>query len=113
MKFIQAFLSGAIVLAIAIWLSSPRGTKINAEDYGDRWPFHSSSARILCGKHDALIVAVNGVEYAANGMALTHYDDLSNVSHIVRLDPKYAANPELKIKVGLGAIFEVGEKICK
>lgn len=113
MKYLQALLAATFVATVAIWLSSPKGTKINAEDYGDRWPFHSSSARIVCGKHDALIVAVNGVDYALNGMALTHYGDLPDVSRIVRLDPKYAANPELKMKVGLGAIFEAGEEICK
>jgi hypothetical protein len=66
---IFGFLSVMALLSV-----HPRDSiEIRKTEYGDRWPFAIQQGRLRCEGAGAVILTVQGKDYAVNGMASTRY----------------------------------------
>ncbi len=64
----------------AIFPAQPRaGVKIRQAEYGDRWPFRTSQGWLRCEGTGAVILTVQGKDYAVNGMAGSRYAPMQAV----------------------------------
>lgn len=58
----------------AMALEQPRdGIEIRQADYGERWPFKMTRGWLRCEGDGAIILTVQGKDYAVNGLASSRY----------------------------------------
>src|SRR5262245_11879607 len=65
---------------MALLPGHPRDSiEIRKTEYGDRWPFAIQQGRLRCEGAGAVILTVQGKDYAVNGMASTRYASMQPV----------------------------------
>jgi Protein of unknown function (DUF2511) len=65
---------------MALLPGHPRNSiEIRMTEYGDRWPFAIQQGRLRCEGAGAVILTVQGKDYAVNGMASTRYASMQPV----------------------------------
>jgi hypothetical protein len=62
---------------LALLSGNPRDSiEIRKTEYGDRWPFAIQQGQLRCEGAGAVILTVQGKDYAVNGMASTRYESM-------------------------------------
>jgi hypothetical protein len=65
---------------MALLRAYPRDSiEIRKTEYGDRWPFAIQQGRLRCEGAGAVILTVQGKDYAVNGMASARYASMQPV----------------------------------
>ena len=73
-----------------ILLPDRPGIEVNQSQYANHWPFEVREARLRCEGKGAVILTVEGTDYAVNGMAASNrYRPIQAVI----LDPKIDFGP--------------------
>jgi Protein of unknown function (DUF2511) len=76
---IVGFIFGFLTV-MALLPGHPRDSiEIRKTEYGDRWPFAIQQGRLRCEGAGAVILTVQGKDYAVNGMASTRYASMQPV----------------------------------
>jgi hypothetical protein len=87
---------------MALLSGNPRDSvEIRKAEYGDRWPFAIQRGRLRCEGAGAVVLTVQGKDYAVNGMASTRYASMQPVW-------KSTNNPG-----DVGSIISRGLTLCK
>ena len=58
---------------IAATMPDRPGLEIQQADYGERWPFKTARGRLRCEGAGAIVLNVEGRDYAVNGLASSRY----------------------------------------
>ena len=80
---------------------SPDSIEIRKTEYGDRWPFAIQQGWLRCEGAGAVILTVQGKDYAVNGIASTRYASMAPVWNSMN-DPD-----------DVGRIISRGLTLCK
>lgn len=75
---------GCFVLGFAgVWAMVPErphdGIEIRQADYGEHWPFKTTRGWLRCEGAGAIILTVQGQDYAVNGLASPRYAPIQAV----------------------------------
>ena len=85
---------------MALLPGHPRDSiEIRMTEYGDHWPFAIQQGRLRCEGAGAVILTVQGKDYAVNGMASTRY---------ASMQPVWKSDPG-----DVGRIISRGLTLCK
>jgi hypothetical protein len=86
----------------AIVPTPPRdGIEIRQTDYGERWPFKVTRGWLRCEGAGAIILNVQGTDYAVNGLASSRYAPIQAVWNSKQAD-----------HIGAGPIISRGLTLC-
>lgn len=89
---IAHFVVGLVVVS-ALLPERPRdGVEIRQADYGKKWPFKMPRGWLRCEGAGAVILSVQGEDYAVNGMASARYAPINAVRKRVN-DPDMDVGP--------------------
>ena len=88
--------AAAIAVVLALAACSPKAggrAGLAAKDFGDAWPFTTSSVNVVCVRGLAMFVTTGGKAYALNGQAERHpelykFGPVRNIAEIQRPDPQ-------------------------
>ena len=91
-------------------LDDPASQVLRASDLGDRWPLTVPEATVTCRPGGAVILLVDGREYAVNGMAMTLEPRMTTIQNSgLWRDATAGAGP----KVNIGPIIDIGTDLCE
>ena len=107
MKFIQLILSMFITVAVLTSCGS-KGKYLNEADYGESWPLEVSDCYVRCEGDYAIVINVDGEDYAVNEAALK-MEKFKPIKPIVKDNPNYPGEQE---KMSLSDIEFEGLKLC-
>lgn len=73
LAIVAHFVLGFAVVSVLLPEQPHDGVEISRADYGERWPFKITQGWLRCEGAGAIILTVQGKDYAVNGMAGSRY----------------------------------------
>jgi hypothetical protein len=73
------FVLGFVVVSALLPERTRAGIEIKQAEYAERWPFKTPRGWLRCEGAGAVILTVQGADYAVNGMAGTRYAPMQTV----------------------------------